>query len=109
MKKKILFKSSKLTAGVILSSTVLIYVLLYFLVMNLFSCNQKGTGELNFDQLFSCIIFIVRFTLLYLLSIIVLLFIFIRRRVFNNKGVFFCITILAFVVFYILCTEENIF
>ena len=109
MKKSFFLNSSKLTVGVVLASTVLIYVLLYFLVLNLFSCNQKGTGELSFDRLFGCIILIVRFTLLYLLSIIGLLIIFIRKKVLNNKGVIFCIILFTLILFYILCTEKNIF
>ena len=109
MKKRFFLNSSKLTIGVVLVSTVLIYIISYFLVLNLFTCNQKGTGELNLDQLFGCIIMIVRFTLLYLFLIIGLLIIFMRKKVLNNKGVIFCIILYTFIAFYILFTEKNIF
>lgn len=109
MKKINFLNSSKLTVGVVLASTILIYILLYFLVQNLSSCNQKGTGELNFDRLFGCIILIIRFTLLYLVSIIGLLITFTRKRFLNKKGALFCIIFFAFIVIYIFFTEKNIF
>lgn len=109
MKKTNFFNSSKLTIGVILASAIIVYILLYFLVQNLFSCNQKGTGELDFDRLFGCIMLIIRFTLLYLLSIIGLLIIFMKKRFLNNKGTTFCIILFILIIIYILCTEKNIF
>ncbi len=109
MGKTSFLNSSSRTIGIVLLFGIISYVFLVFLGVNFFSCNQKGTGKIDFNMLFDCVNSIVIFTLVYLLSAIGLLIFFMKRKILNYKGVCFCMIFFSVLALYITITERNTF
>ncbi len=93
----------------VILNTIIVYIIFFNILQYSTNCNQSGTGHVDFDQLSNCIFLIVRFTLLYLLFVLISLCFFFFKNHINKKGAFYSMLFFGLIIFLILISENNIF
>lgn len=99
MKKTQIKNSTTLTIIFILLITSIIYSFVYYIIKN-YVLHIQEKSEINFNKLFDDIEFVRKYTIFYLLSIILILFFLSKKAILNKKGILICILFLIFLILF---------